>query len=371
MERDTDLDNIRGDARYRSILARRDEILKRGAEKRVEQLKKQFGEDYIVDVDEERKIIYATNQSKTCLEELKSALNEYADAQWETLFDHRPTYYITILCPSPEDFRKMVPNRGVGGYYNHQGKILVCGGIGMTLRHEFTHALHFGDLDARGQGHPIWLVEGLATCFEESTLIEGVPSPLPNGRLNVVRVALATGKYLSWEELFPYSHQRYMQNASVCYAESRYIVYYFWQLGKLKEFYDTFCETFEKDKTGKLAVEQVFGKALAEVEKDFRGWISEAPEPVGETPVGAPFFGVGSQGTAAGMQVVQVVPGSSADEAGIKQGDIIVEFAGKKYTNRDEFATAIREQKVGETIKVKVLRGDDVIELDVKLKPRE
>ena len=219
----------------------------------------------------------------------------------------------------------------------------VCGGIGMTLRHEFTHALHFGDLDARGQGHPIWLVEGLATCFEESTLIEGVPSPLPNGRLNVVRVALATGKYLSWEELFKYSHQRYMQNASVCYAESRYIVYYFWQLGKLREFYDTFCETFEKDKSGKLAVEQVFGKTLAEVEQDFRGWISEAPEPVGETPIGAPFFGVGSQGTAAGMQVVQVVPGSSADEAGIKQGDLIEKVGTKVVTSQKEFEDAVKE----------------------------
>ena len=265
----------------------------------------------------------------------------------------------------------MVPNRGVGGYYNHQQKMLVCGGIGMTLRHEFTHALHFGDLDARGQGHPIWIVEGLATCFEESTLIEGIPSPLPNGRLNVVRLALATGKYIPWGELFKYSHRRYMQNASVCYAESRYILYYFWQAGKLKELYDTFCETFEEDKTGQLAVERTFGKPLAEVEDDFRNWIASAPDPVGSTPKGAPFFGVGSSGTAAGMQVVQVVPGSAADKAGIKPGDIIIKFAGKKYCNRDEFATAIREQEVGKPIKVKVLRGDEELDLEVTLEPRE
>lgn len=371
MERDSDLDNIRNESRYKSLLSRKDEILKRGAQKRVEALKKQFGEDYIVDIDEERKIVYATNQSQACLEELKAALNDYADAQWKTLFDNRPTYYTTILCPSPEDFRKMVRSPGVGGFYNHQQKLLVCGNIGMTLRHEFTHALHFADIDARGQQHPIWIVEGLSTCFEESVLKDGIPTPLPNGRLNVVRMALATNKYITWEKFFKYSHRQYMQNAGVCYAESRYILYYFWELGKLKEWYDVLCETYEEDKTGKLSVERAFGKSLAEVEEDFKNWIANAPEPVGATPKGAPFFGVGTSGTAAGMQVVQVVPGSSADKAGIKTGDIIVEFAGKKYTNRDEFATAIREQEVGETIKVKILRDEDIIELDVKLMPRE
>ena len=377
MEQDTDLDNIRSHSRYKSLLARKEEIQKQGAQKTVEQLKKLFNERYkfsqecMFEIDEERKIIYATNQSRAILEELKNALNEYADAQWKTLFDNKPTYYITIVCPSQEDFRKMVPNRGVGGYYNPQQKILVCGGIGMTLRHEFTHALHFGDIGARAQSHPIWLVEGLATCFEESVLEDGIPTPKPNQRLNVVRMALATNKYLSWNELFKYSHQKYMQNAGVCYAESRYILYYLWDLGKLKEFYDTFCNCYGEDKFGYKAFEEVFGKSASEVEEDFKEWIANAPNPVGATPKGAPFFGVGSQGTAAGMQVVQIVPGSSADKAGMKTGDIIVEFAGKKYTNRDEFAKAIREQKLGETIKVKVLRGEELIELDVKLLPRE
>ena len=241
----------------------------------------------------------------------------------------------------------------------------------MTLRHEFTHALHFGDLEGRRQSHPIWIVEGLATCFEESMLVEGVPTPLPNGRLNMVRLALATNKYLPWENLFKCSHQNFMRQASVCYAEARYVLYYFWQCGKLKEFYDTYCENWEKDKTGKVAIEKVFGKSVSEVEEDFKEWIASAPEPVGATPQGAPFFGVASSGTAAGMQVVQVVPGSSAAEAGMKVGDIIVEFAGKKYTNRDEFAKAIRAQKIGETITVRVLRGDEELELKVNLKARE
>ncbi len=371
MAKDSDLDNIRSHPRYKSLLARKEEIMRKGAEKVVENLKKKFGESYIYEIDKERKIVYATNQSRAVLEELKSALNDYADAQWKTLFDNKPTYYITVVCPSAEDFRKMTKGRRVGGYYNHQQKILICGNIGMVLKHEFTHALHFGDLSARGQGHPIWIIEGLATCFEESVLKEGIPTPLPNGRLNMVRLALVTGKYLPWEKLFKYSHQKYMQNAGVCYAESRYILYYFWEMGKLKEWYDAVCELYDKDKTGKLAIEKVFGKPAAEVEKDFKKWIPNAPEPVGATPKGAPFFGVGTVGTAAGMQVRQVVPESSADKAGIKAGDIITEFAGKKYTNRDEFATAIRAQKTGETIKVKILRGDKEIELEVKLLPRE
>jgi tetratricopeptide (TPR) repeat protein len=371
MERDTDLDNIRDESRYKSLLARAAELMKTAARRRVKELKERFGEDYVVEVDEERKIIFATNQSKAVLAELQKALNDYADAQWKTLFDHKPEYYITILCPSREDFRKLIPGRGVGGQYRHNEKLLICGGIGMVLRHEFTHALHFGDLEGLKQRHPIWIVEGLATCFEESMLVDGVPTPLPNNRLNMVRLALATNKYLPWERLFRTSHQNFMRQASVCYAESRYILYYFWQAGKLKKFYDAYCESWGSDKTGRVAIEKVFGKPVAEVEADFKEWIVKAPEPVGATPSGAPFFGVATSGTPAGMQVMQVVPGSSAAEAGIKVGDIIIEFAGKKYTNRDNFATAIREQKTGETITVKVLRGEEKLELKVKLKPRE
>lgn len=371
MNRDPDLDNIRNEPRYKALMARKEELMENWAESRADSLKREYGQDYIVEVDHERKIVYATNQSRTVLDELKKALNNYADAQWRTFFENKPNYYLTIICPNREDFRKRIKSRNVGGVYSHGSRTLICGNIGSTLIHEFTHALHFGDQDARGQGHPIWILEGLATCFETSTLIDGKPTPMPNYRLNRVRLALATGRYYPWNEFMRIPRSRFMSNTGISYPEARYIMYYFWQLGKLKEWYDTYCANYRKDRTGILATEITFGKSVAQVEEDFRKWIAEAPEGAGAVPKGAAFFGVSTSPSAAGMHVRQVVPGSVAEKAGVKPGDIIIEFAGKKYTNRDAFAEAIRAQEIGVSIKVTVLRGEREIELEVELQPKE
>ncbi len=51
-----------------------------------------------------------------------------------------------------------------------------------------------------------------------------------------------------------------------------------------------------------------------------------------------------------------VLAGGPAAKAGIKPGDVIVEFAGKKITNSDELVVAIRSHSVGEKVSITVLR---------------
>jgi putative serine protease PepD len=60
-----------------------------------------------------------------------------------------------------------------------------------------------------------------------------------------------------------------------------------------------------------------------------------------------------------------VEAGGPADKAGIKPGDVIVEFDGKKVTNADDLVVAIRSKNVGDTVPMKVRRGSETI--DVKL----
>lgn len=68
-----------------------------------------------------------------------------------------------------------------------------------------------------------------------------------------------------------------------------------------------------------------------------------------------------------GAFVQEVVDGSSAEKGGIKKGDIITEFDGKKITEKSEsLATLISKKKVGDKAKVKVWRGK-TIELDITL----
>ena len=62
-----------------------------------------------------------------------------------------------------------------------------------------------------------------------------------------------------------------------------------------------------------------------------------------------------------------VVPNSPADIAGIKEGDIILEIDGKKVDLEIDFINYIRQKKIGDTIKVKVLSNGIEKTLSIKL----
>src|SRR5690606_22044820 len=64
-----------------------------------------------------------------------------------------------------------------------------------------------------------------------------------------------------------------------------------------------------------------------------------------------------------GVKLTGARGGSPADKAGLKSGDIIVEFAGQKITNIYDYTYALDAVKIGEPVKVTVMRGDERIEV--------
>ena len=54
-----------------------------------------------------------------------------------------------------------------------------------------------------------------------------------------------------------------------------------------------------------------------------------------------------------------------ADKAGVKSGAIIVELAGRKIENIYDYTYAIEALKVGETVKMVVMRGGKRVTLEV------
>jgi S1-C subfamily serine protease len=72
-----------------------------------------------------------------------------------------------------------------------------------------------------------------------------------------------------------------------------------------------------------------------------------------------------------GVKVKEVIPRSAAERAGIKPGDIIIEFDGKRITRFDELYKATFMKDAGNRVKVKVLRGGKELEFDVRLGARE
>lgn len=72
-----------------------------------------------------------------------------------------------------------------------------------------------------------------------------------------------------------------------------------------------------------------------------------------------------------GAYVQQVVGGSAAEKAGIKEGDIITKFDGKKISTKDSnsLASVINKKKVGDTITLTIVRENETIGLKATLEP--
>lgn len=117
-------------------------------------------------------------------------------------------------------------------------------------------------------------------------------------------------------------------------------------------------------------------KALAEDEQRPEFVRVEAPQtgPVagGGSGYGAWFGSVPDFGeTPEGVRFADVTAGSPAAKAGLRAGDILVEFDGAPVQNLYDFTYALRAKKPGEEVTVKVLRGTETITAKVTLGERQ
>ncbi|HEY2844770.1 MAG TPA: M20/M25/M40 family metallo-hydrolase [Bryobacteraceae bacterium] len=71
-----------------------------------------------------------------------------------------------------------------------------------------------------------------------------------------------------------------------------------------------------------------------------------------------------------GVRFADVRDGTPAAKAGLRQGDILIEFGGKEIGNLYDFTYALRSHKAGDEVLVKVLRGSQTIEAKVLLTER-
>lgn len=86
---------------------------------------------------------------------------------------------------------------------------------------------------------------------------------------------------------------------------------------------------------------------------------------------GAWFGSVPDMGeTKGGFKLSDVTKGSPADEAGLKGGDLIVEFDGKAISNLYDFTYALRAKKPGDEVTLKYARDGKVTETKTTLKSR-
>jgi len=93
----------------------------------------------------------------------------------------------------------------------------------------------------------------------------------------------------------------------------------------------------------------------------------------GEVRSYGPYFGsIPDFGeTENGVKFADVRPGSPAAKAGLKAGDVLVQFGDKPVTNLYDFTDALRRKKVGDVVEVKVLRDGQPISAPVTLEQRK
>jgi hypothetical protein len=72
-----------------------------------------------------------------------------------------------------------------------------------------------------------------------------------------------------------------------------------------------------------------------------------------------------------GVKFSDVRPNSPAAKAGLKAGDVMIQFGDKPIKNLYDFTDALRRSKVGDVVEVKVLRDGQPVTASVKLEQRK
>jgi len=366
IKRDPDLDPIRESDAYKKFLQDFETLAQEGEKKKKERIAKHL-KGWLCKEDNEKKIVLFTDCEEKWAERLMEILKAWYDAHTGYFFPNKPKRYIYVcVAKDGESYRRYLGGRaGAAGFYNHATRILnlnIRTGTG-TLVHEFTHALHYADMDARHQRHPIWIVEGFGTMFEQCTIKDGKPVGLVNWRLPIIQKALKQNKHWALADFIKNSPRYFSQNTSLAYAQTRYIFFWLQQKGLLKRFYEEYTKTYKDDKTGLKAFESVVGKSAAEAEKEWREFVLSL-----KYGRGGVRLGIYPEEVEGGVKVKEVAKGTAAEAAGLKAGDVITEMDGKPIKGLSDLRKILRSKKPGDTATLKIKRGDQTLTLTAKFK---
>jgi membrane protease YdiL (CAAX protease family) len=82
----------------------------------------------------------------------------------------------------------------------------------------------------------------------------------------------------------------------------------------------------------------------------------------------APRLGVFGEAHESGLMITEVVPGSTAEESGLRPGDVIITFEGEPVPDIDALRAQVRSRRVGENVRIHVLRDQQHITIELTLR---
>ncbi|WP_386818836.1 trypsin-like peptidase domain-containing protein [Luteolibacter algae] len=98
------------------------------------------------------------------------------------------------------------------------------------------------------------------------------------------------------------------------------------------------------------------------------GIISARPREI--LPEGGAVLGVQLEEEGEEVEVKEVTEGSGAEDAGVKAGDVVLAVGGIPVMEVEDLTAALEDKKAGEKIKVALKRGEETLELSVRLAAR-
>jgi len=323
---------------------------------KLEKLRTKYGADMLYDVDDKLKILFAMSTDERSLAEVKLRLTSHAEALQRDLFKYGPKDYLSVIVPkqwaNPKVTGHFYPDRVDGAT------------IGCNLMHEFTHALHYADQVGRDHMQPVWLMEGFASMYESSEVINGHVEPKLNARLGGLQHELKDNKYLAFSKMMKLEHRQFTSHH---YAQANYMCLYLHATGQLPKWYAAYNEGFAADSSGVAATEKIYGKQLEEVEKDWIAWVMQLqPLPLDRGP-GAAGIDIGSKQLPDAVEIAQLTPQGAAAKAGLSVGDALIHVDGQRTIETQDLVLALGRHQPGDSVKVEYRRNGEYRETSVTL----
>lgn len=206
------------------------------------------------------------NGSMSDLERSSQTVRWAADHLEASFFDKRPGQILDIyLFVDKQSYEQGVlaltgerPGTPYGFYSSSErGLFMNIATGGGTLVHEIVHPY----VEADFPDAPPWLNEGLGSLFEQSAERDGRIVGLTNWRLEGLQRAIGKRQVPSFRALTSLgSNAFYRDDRGTNYAQSRYLMYYLQEQGRLRSFYKAFRAARQKDPTGFATLQSALGE---------------------------------------------------------------------------------------------------------------
>jgi hypothetical protein len=279
---------------------------------------------------------------------------------------------------------------GSGAYYN--GRELVGWYDDTFMRPFFAHeGMHqFTDATSRNfRDFPMWFTEGIADCIgncevKNNKLYMCVKSGMiARMRLQTVQAALRSGQYVPLRQLLTLSREAFMANAELCYAQSWSFCHFLITAPKEEDrsvqipngrYRANLAGYYEAVRSGKHSASEAWALAFKGVDVDalqdawaryvlaldggkYMGIRGKEMGDVDGLPVDAGFTGI---------RLEEILPDGVAGKAGIRAGDVLIKFNGRRFPKGDamnRLRVWMQDVPAGRPTKVVVLRDGKPVEL--------